>query len=113
MANIFTDDEKKRIAEREKDKLKEEIKARHKELGLENMKPLQGQSEYQQLNDLDAEGRHIQETMKAEEEKRLAKKEKERKERIARRSSTWAIERYKTIKEHQAKEAFEKRRISL
>ena len=112
MTYIKGSDEKRRIAENDKEKLQEEIKAKTKELGLRGMKPISNQSEYQQLDDLKNNKEQIIEIMQEAKEKRIAKekrkKEYEREERMRN-----AEKRYFMMKERKAKEAYEKRKISL
>lgn len=112
MTYIKGSDEKRRIAENDKEKLQEEIKAKTKELGLRGINPLHNQSEYQQLEDLKNNKNQIIETMIETKERRIArdkrKKEYEREKRMKN-----AEKRYFMMKERKAKEAYEKRKISL
>ena len=63
MAYISSDSEKKRIAEREKDKLQQEIQDRCRDMGIRGLNALHNQSEYQQLEDMKNEENHIKENM--------------------------------------------------
>ena len=112
MVYISGSDEKRRIAENDKEKLCEEIKAKTKELGLQKLKPLRGQSEYQQLEDMKTNREKILEEMQEAKETRIArdkrKKEDEREKRMKN-----AEKRYLKKKEIEAKMAYEKRKISL
>lgn len=112
MVYVSGSDEKRRIAERDADKLRQEIKAKTKELGVREIRPLDNQSEYKQLEDLENNKEKILEEMQELKERRIArdkrKKEYEREKRMKN-----AAEKYFAMKERKAKEAYEKRKISL
>lgn len=112
MAYITGDSEKEKIAKNEQDKLQEEINARAKELGLRGINPLNNQSQYQQLEDLKNNGEKIREQMEESAERRKAERKKKMEDtKYARHKE--ARERYFKMKEMRAKEAYEKRKISL
>ena len=112
MAYISGSEEKRRIAEKEPEKLQEEINARAKELGLRGLQPLQNQSQYQQLEDLKNNSEKIKEQMGISAEERKKKRKQEFEDS---RYKRWkeAERRYFEKKERQAKEAYEKRKITL
>ena len=112
MAYISGSEEKKRIAEKDREKLQEEINARAKELGLRGIKPLQNQSQYQQLEDLKNNSEKIKEQMGLADEERKKKKKQEFEDS---RYKRWkeAEKRYFEKKKRQQKEAYEKRKIVL
>lgn len=112
MTYIKGSDEKRRIAENDKEKLREEIKAKTKELGLRGMKPISNKSEYQQLDDLKNNKEQIIEIMQEAKEKRIAKEKRKREYEREERMKN-AEKRYFMMKERKAKEAYEKRKISL
>ena len=113
MAYISGDSEKKRIAEREKHKLQQEIQERCRDMGIRGMNPLKRQSEYQQIEDMQKEENHIKEDMARTREQRIARTARKRKEQRERRPSNWGIERYLKIKQEREKRAYEARKIVL
>ena len=76
---ISTDGTKQHILENEPEKLKDELKAKQKELGLADMVPTHEQDTIQQLKDIQDEKNNILERMQMEKEKRLKRTAEERK----------------------------------
>ena len=67
------------MRETEPEKLKEELKAKEKELGLRDMVPTRNQDVIQQLKDIEAEKNNILDRMQMEKEKRLKRTAEEKK----------------------------------
>lgn len=104
-----TGDMADKIAEREPDKLREELKAKQKELGLRNMVPTHGQDVMQQLDDIQSEKNNILERMQMERErreKRTAEERKNKKIPIGRQ-----LKMYFAQQERKAQGAYASRRI--
>ena len=79
MAYLSTGDEKERILRNDKDKVREEVRQMSRDVGLRDMVPLSGKNPYEQMEDLRDEGGHIRDIMDASKEKRMKKREEERK----------------------------------
>lgn len=109
MAYVSTSDEKNRILEREKDKLKKEIKLREKDLGLRDMKPLTKKNEYEQLYDLKNEENNIKDSMAFAKEQRIKKREEEK--RRKRKTFEENLKLYFAQIERKSKERYNKRKI--
>lgn len=112
MAYVNGSEEKNRIAEKEPEKLQEEIREKAKELGISEFKPLKNQSEYQQLEDLQNNKEKILEEMQENKEKRIAS-EKRKKEYEREKRMKEAPARYFHAKKMRAKEEYEKRKINM
>lgn len=110
MAYIKTDNEKDKIFKNDKNKLREEIKAKQKELGLRNMIPRHNQDEYQQLKDMENEKNHILEQMSQAKEDRIKKQEAERKAK--KKSFNEMLRLYLKKQERQNKQEYDARRIN-
>ena len=109
MAFVKTSVEKDKILKNDKNKLREEISAKQKELGLRTMVPRHNQDEYTQLADLDYEKNNIKDSMAFAKEQRIKKNEAIKKAK--RKSFKENLKLYFAQRERKAKQAYDKRRI--
>lgn len=106
---LSTGDVASKVLENEPEKLKAELKAKQKELGLQDMIPTHKQDLLQQLTDIGVEASHIQEQMAEAKEKRLKRTAEERKAKVMPMNER--VRLYLMKQERQAKQAYDSRRI--
>lgn len=110
MAYIKSDTEKEKILRNDSHKLKEEIKAKQKELGLRDMIPQGNQNAYRQLEDIKNESSHIREQMTQAKEERLKRAAEEKKAKE--KTFNEKLRMYLAKREKMDKNDYEKRRIT-
>lgn len=97
---------------KEREKVREEIRAKQAEIGVQHMVGLRGQNEFQQLEDLKNNAGKIEDQLAASAEARRVR-EKPRKEEERRKRMEMAPEVYFRLKEKTEREAYERRKIIL
>ena len=108
-AGMSTGDLARKVAENEPEKLREELKARQKELGLDNMIPKKNQDVLQQLDDINLEKNNILDQMQKAKEARLKRTAEERKAK--QKTLNQKAKMYFAQRERKARQAYESRRI--
>lgn len=111
MVGLVTDGTKEKILRDDPEKLKEEVKAKQHELGLESMVPLGKQNSYQQLKDMTTEAGHINDIMSQTHETNKKKREDEHKAR--RKTAKEQLRMILAYEERKSKEAYESRKIKF
>lgn len=109
MAYINSDTQKDKILRNDRKKLKEEISAQQKSLGLRGMVPRHNQDEYRQLEDINNESNHILETMQKAREERIKRQAEERKAK--RKHPDELLKIYLKKKERESRMDYESRKI--
>ena len=110
MAYIHSDTQKDKILRNDKRRLKEEIEAKQKSLGLRGMVPRHNQNEYRQLADIEYEKNHILETMQKAREERMKRQAEERKAK--RKHPDELLKVYLKKKERESRMDYEDRKIT-
>ena len=111
MIGIQTDGTKDKILREDPEKLNTEVKAKAKELKLDNFKPLHNQNPYQQMKDMKDEAGHINDLMNFEHERNAARRAEERKAK--RKTPRQMLNMILMQQERKAMEAFNERRITF
>ena len=106
---LSTGDTAKRVMENEPEKLKEELKARQKELGLEGMIPTKNQNVLQQLDDIKNEKNNILDQMQKAKEARIKRTAEERK--ANQKTVNEKLKMYFAQQERKMKQAYDSRRL--
>lgn len=109
MAHIKTDNEKEKIFRNDKNKIKEELEYKQKELGLRGMIPKNNQDLYQQLEDIKNEKNHIKEQMTQAKEERIKRTLQEKKAKE--KTFNQKLKMYLAKREKIDKKEYEKRRL--
>lgn len=108
-AGLSTGDMARRVAEKEPDKLAEELKARQHELGLDNMIPNKRQDMLQQLDDIRNESNNILDQMQKAKEERLKRDAEKRK--ANQKTPLQKLKMIRSYEERQARGAYDERRL--
>lgn len=106
---LSTGDMARKVAENEPEKLREELKARQKELGLDTMIPTKDQDILQQLEDIGVERNNILDQMQKAKEARIKRTAEERKAK--QKTLNQKLKMYFAQQERKAKQAYDSRRL--
>lgn len=106
---LSTGDMARKVVENEPEKLQEELKARQRELGLDNMVPNKNQDILQQLEDIGVEKNNILDQMQKAKEERLKKTEEQKKAK--QKTMNQKLKMYFAQQERKAKQAYDSRRL--
>lgn len=106
---LSTGDMARKVVENEPEKLQEELKARQRELGLDNMVPNKNQDILQRLEDIGVEKNNILDQMQKAKEERLKKTEEQKKAK--QKTMNQKLKMYFAQQERKAKQAYDSRRL--
>lgn len=114
MVGIISEETRRRLlaTEEGRSKLREELRAKQEEYGITDIMPQKGQDELRQLEDFDKYKEIAAEDLENKRQERMRSRQRDREANRERRSKE-DLKKYYEAKERRAKEAYERRKITL